>query len=119
VNSVSNIGKVQRVPAIVVVYRRSWKLVVSANRCIANPAAASVAVLQFVSQTSGALQNAAEPPTSAKIEAKYEFGGRFFLLPNQFWKHKNHAVVFAAVKALKEQGIECLILCTGNLQDYA
>lgn len=78
----------------------------------------SVTVLQFVSQPSGALQTATEPPTRPKIEAKYHFQGRFFFLPNQFWQHKNHAVVFAAVKALKEQGIEILLLCTGNPRDY-
>ncbi len=77
-----------------------------------------VTVLQFVSQPSGALQSAIEPPTRTKIEAKYGFQGRFFFLPNQFWQHKNHAVVFAAVRVLKEQGIEILLLCTGNLRDY-
>ena len=78
----------------------------------------SVTVLQFVSQPSGALQNAAAPLTRAGIEAKYGFQGRYFFLPNQFWQHKNHTVAFAAVKALKQQGIEVLLLCTGNLRDY-
>lgn len=86
---------------------------------IADPAkGVSVTVLQFVSQPSGALQTGIEPSKRTKIEAKYGFQGRFFFLPNQFWQHKNHAVVFAAVRALKKQGIEVLLLCTGNLRDY-
>lgn len=88
-------------------------------RRIAGPAqAGSVSVLQFVSQPSGALQISADPPTRARIEAKYGFHGRYFFLPNQFWKHKNHRVAFAAVKALKAQGMDVLLLCTGNPQDY-
>lgn len=88
-------------------------------RRIADPTiGVHVEVLQFVSQPSGALQAAVKPPTRACIEAKYGFQGRFFFLPNQFWQHKNHTVVFTAVKALKAQGIEVLLLCTGNLRDY-
>ena len=79
---------------------------------------ARVTVLQFVSQPSYVFQAAIEPPTRGKIEARYGFKGNFFFLPNQFWRHKNHAIVFAAVKALKERGIEVLLLCTGNLRDY-
>lgn len=86
---------------------------------ISDPAISTgVTVLQFVSQPSGALQSPAMSPTWASIEAKYDFQGRFFLLPNQFWQHKNHAVVFAAVNVLKATGIEVQVLCTGNLQDY-
>jgi glycosyltransferase involved in cell wall biosynthesis len=78
----------------------------------------SVTVLQFVSQPSSALQNAGELPTRTKIEAKYDFQGRYFFLPNQFWQHKNHIVAFRAVKILKEQGIDALLICSGNLRDY-
>ena len=86
---------------------------------IADPAnEVSVTVLQFVSQPIGALQVANEPSTRARIETKYGFQGRFFFLPNQFWQHKNHIVVFAAVRALKEKGVEILLICTGNLRDY-
>jgi glycosyltransferase involved in cell wall biosynthesis len=80
--------------------------------------AARATVLQFVSQPSGTIQNVANQPTMATIEAKYGFQGRFFLLPNQFWQHKNHSVAFKAVKILKERDVNVLLLCTGNLQDY-
>jgi glycosyltransferase involved in cell wall biosynthesis len=75
-------------------------------------------VLQFVSQPSYLFQAAIEPPTREKMEVRYGFKGHFFFLPNQFWRHKNHAIVFTAVKTLKERGIEVLLLCTGNLRDY-
>ena len=88
-------------------------------RSIAGPAkSGGVTVLQFVSQPGGALHDAVNPPTMAEIEVKYRFRGPFFFLPNQFWQHKNHAAVFAAVKMLKEQRVEVLLLCTGNLRDY-
>lgn len=88
-------------------------------RCIADPRkAANVTVLPFVSQPGGASEDMARVPTLADIETKYGFHGHYFFLPNQFWEHKNHGVVFAAVKTLRDRGIDVLLLCTGNLQDY-
>lgn len=79
--------------------------------------ASSVVVLQFVSQPS-ATGNESQPSTVDSILQKYGIRGPYFFLPNQFWKHKNHAVVFAAVKALKTRGLEVVVVCTGNLRDY-
>jgi glycosyltransferase involved in cell wall biosynthesis len=88
-------------------------------RTIADPSSLSkVTVLQFVSQPIVESRPKAAPISRDTIESKYRFNGQFFFLPNQFWQHKNHAVVFSAVRALKEQGIEVLLLCTGNLLDY-
>ncbi|MCD1599748.1 glycosyltransferase family 4 protein [Rheinheimera aquimaris] len=39
----------------------------------------------------------------------------FFYLPNQFWAHKNHAVVLDALAMLPA---EIKVVCTGNLSDY-
>lgn len=71
-------------------------------------------VLEFVSQPGRSLGSEA---SRADLEAKYNFKGRYFFLPNQFWRHKNHIVVFEAIAALKRQGIEVLLLCTGWLRD--
>jgi glycosyltransferase involved in cell wall biosynthesis len=73
-------------------------------------------VLQFVSQPGTAVS----APALARdtIEAKYGFRGPFFFLPNQFWAHKNHMVVLQAVKLLKDDGIDVLVLCSGSLKDY-
>lgn len=52
------------------------------------------------------------------LQKKYLLKGMFFYLPNQFWKHKNHSVVFKAVNILKEQGKEIVIACSGHMNDY-
>lgn len=84
-------------------------------RAIVTPAHAGKArVLEFVSQPARAL---GADISRATLEEKYGFTGRYFFLPNQFWRHKNHVVVFEAIAALKQQGIEVLVMCTGWLRD--
>jgi glycosyltransferase involved in cell wall biosynthesis len=75
-------------------------------------------VLQFVSQPDSGLGVVDDAAGKAAIERKYGFTGRYFYLPNQFWAHKNHWVVFKAVAELKARGIDVLVICTGNLNDY-
>jgi len=53
-----------------------------------------------------------------QILLKYELPEKFFYIPNQFWKHKNHKIVFKAVNILKQQGLDIKVVCTGNLYDY-
>ncbi len=43
---------------------------------------------------------------------------RFLLVCNQFWKHKNHLVIFDALRLLRARGVRPLVLCTGQLDDY-
>jgi glycosyltransferase involved in cell wall biosynthesis len=87
--------------------------------CAIAPACASRArVLRFVSQPDTRLNAVDDRKSMKAVEEKYGFSGRFFYLPNQFWKHKNHEVAFTAVAELKKRGIETLLICTGNLQDY-
>jgi glycosyltransferase involved in cell wall biosynthesis len=74
-------------------------------------------ILRFVCQP--ARTRAAESaPELPQLESKYGFSGPFFLLPNQFWSHKNHLLVLQAVAALKERGVYVQVLCTGNTKDY-
>lgn len=49
---------------------------------------------------------------------KYKLSDRFFLVSNQFWQHKNHLLIFAALKTLKERDIYPVVACTGLLSDY-
>ncbi len=49
---------------------------------------------------------------------KYRVPEKFFHIPNQFWKHKNHAAVLEAVKILKSQKKDIFVICTGNPVDY-
>ena len=70
-------------------------------------------VLPFVSQTNAHDQ-------SADLESvldKFKLPPRYFLLPNQFWEHKNHRAAFEAVAMLRRQDIETTLVCTGWMRD--
>ena len=70
-------------------------------------------VLQF---TSGIRRNDMIPAIE-ELRQKYQFGEKYFLLPNQFWMHKNHKLVFDALKLLKASSQKIEILLTGNHRD--
>lgn len=71
-------------------------------------------VLQFVS--------CIEPQSSCvsrdSLFLKYKIDRPYFHLPNQFWPHKNHAVVIDALSILAKRGIDALVLATGRTSDY-
>lgn len=48
------------------------------------------------------------------VLTKYQLPTRFFYLPNQFWRHKNHLLVVDALAVLKKEGIEIVVVTTGN-----
>lgn len=75
-----------------------------------------VEVLRFVSQPFIAPDKGL--PSLEQLEVKYGFTGKFFLLPNQFWAHKNHEVVICALAQAKRAGISMTVLMTGNTKDY-
>lgn len=52
------------------------------------------------------------------IVDKYHLPQRYFYLPNQFWKHKNHQVVIEAVALLRARGISVDVVMTGHTHDY-
>jgi len=52
-----------------------------------------------------------------QISSKYNIPEKFIYLPNQFWKHKNHMVVFEALRILKSKKIYPFIVMTGNPVD--
>ena len=76
-----------------------------------------VKVLQFVSQPDPTYYELTESD-KASILKKYGIKDDFFYIPNQFWKHKNHMLVFNAIKQLKKDGVEICLICTGHLIDY-
>ncbi|WP_260703349.1 glycosyltransferase family 4 protein [Edaphobacter flagellatus] len=53
-----------------------------------------------------------------ELQKIYGFEGPYFLLPNQFWAHKNHRVVISALNLLKSKNKRVLVLATGSTQDY-
>jgi glycosyltransferase involved in cell wall biosynthesis len=53
-----------------------------------------------------------------RVQKEYSLPDRFFLISNQFWTHKNHLVVFEALKLLRERSVFPVVVCTGPLYDY-
>lgn len=79
-------------------------------------AIAPVSVLHFVSQPYFDSNNNFIDITM--LEKKYGFSGKYFLLPNQFWAHKNHEVVISALAIARSKGHYFTVLMTGNTKDY-
>jgi glycosyltransferase involved in cell wall biosynthesis len=42
---------------------------------------------------------------------------RFFYMPNQLWRHKNHLLVIEALKLLQQRGIKVVVVSTGKAAD--
>lgn len=53
-----------------------------------------------------------------EVCARYNLPDKFVYLPNQFFMHKRHDLVFAALAKLKRSGVPVNLVCTGNSQDY-
>lgn len=71
-------------------------------------------VLQFVSQPNRQIYDVS---VQNSLKIKYAEFNKYFFLPNQFWKHKNHDVVFKAVKILKDRRYDIIIACSGFMED--
>ena len=52
-----------------------------------------------------------------KVQHQYALPDRFFLVSNQFWRHKNHLVIFEALKRLSGKSIHPVVVCTGHFYD--
>ena len=52
------------------------------------------------------------------LKKKYKIKKIFFYLPNHYWKHKNHIVVFQAIKELKKKVKNITVVTSGNSNDY-
>jgi glycosyltransferase involved in cell wall biosynthesis len=52
------------------------------------------------------------------VYEQYHLPEKFFYLPNQFWMHKNHAVVLDALTLLKRSHPEIIVVCTGNPAEF-
>jgi glycosyltransferase involved in cell wall biosynthesis len=71
-------------------------------------------LLRFVSNANPAWFN--ENPLD--FQAKYQLPDRFFIVCNQFWKHKDHGTIIDAIHLLKQQGINITAVCTGAIEDF-
>lgn len=49
---------------------------------------------------------------------RHGIAGPYFIVCNQFWKHKDHGTAFKAFAALAKQHPELSLVCTGATSDY-
>ena len=56
-------------------------------------------------------------PELENIRNLYKLPEKFFYLPNQFWRHKNHLNVIEALKLIKQSGSDVVLVATGNAKD--
>jgi len=54
----------------------------------------------------------------AAVTAKYGIPAKFFYVPNQFWMHKNHSLLFQSLHLLRERDTEPHVVLTGRAEDY-
>ena len=52
------------------------------------------------------------------VQRQHGLPDRFFLVSNQFWRHKNHRTLFLALGLLAARGIRPHVVCTGSPADY-
>jgi glycosyltransferase involved in cell wall biosynthesis len=71
-------------------------------------------VLRFVAVIPGSVYEQ-EP---VEIASLYHLPDRFFLLPNQFWAHKNHRAVLHSLELARLSCPEVTIVCTGSTRDH-
>lgn len=77
-------------------------------------AADKACVLHFVS----CFENVAVALRRETLCRRFGIDRPFFHLPNQFWIHKNHAVVIEALGILRKRGFKVLVLATGKTVDH-
>jgi glycosyltransferase involved in cell wall biosynthesis len=55
---------------------------------------------------------------AAATAGRYGVHGPYFIVCNQFWKHKDHGTAFKAFAALAKRQPEVSLVCTGATSDY-
>jgi glycosyltransferase involved in cell wall biosynthesis len=80
-------------------------------------AAAKARVLSFVSSTPPRYWQLDEGDCE-RVRTLYQLDRQFFYVPNQFWQHKNHAILLEALKVAKERKLRLQIVCSGATVDH-
>ena len=81
---------------------------------VAPTAVGNARILNFVAQVDPDIYKT-DPELIARY---YHLPEKFFFLPNQFWQHKNHAVVLKALALAKIKSPELTIVCSGGVYDH-
>ena len=53
-----------------------------------------------------------------EVQHKYHLPDAFFIVCNQFWKHKDHQTIIRSIAWLKQKGITINVVCTGATEDF-
>jgi glycosyltransferase involved in cell wall biosynthesis len=75
---------------------------------------ASQRILHFHTPVEQSLFND-DPETTRN---QYKLPERYCICCNQFWKHKNHLMLFEVLAELRDSGMLIPLVCTGSLEDY-
>lgn len=82
----------------------------------------NIFVVPFVSYIETEVMSMNDTLEEQVLEKHNLIKNQYIYIPNQFWKHKNHIVVFEAIKLLvsrlKEEAFSCRFVFTGELRDY-
>lgn len=52
-----------------------------------------------------------------EVVKRYALPEKFLYIANQFWRHKDHAIAFDALRILRDKGIDVSLICTGLEND--
>ena len=60
-----------------------------------------------------------QTPASHTDISHFKLPPKYFLISNQFWKHKDHATAFKALaKFIQDGNTDVFLVCTGSMSDY-
>ncbi|BAL97471.1 glycosyl transferase, group 1 [Rubrivivax gelatinosus IL144] len=74
---------------------------------------AKILTLPFAAAPNPRWLESAQAPT-----AKYGITGRYFIVSNQFWQHKDHLTIWRAFARIRQDHPDIRLVCTGETQDY-
>lgn len=52
------------------------------------------------------------------VRDSYNINKRYFIICNQFWKHKDHSTAFRAFARFLQSSQDAMLVCTGQTSDY-
>ncbi len=112
--------RIQRELRIRLILKNGDNLVVSSHnvskhfeQCYDLKEGLNIHVLQFVS-----IIDDFNFPDRSNLLLKYDLPDDYFIVSNQFLKHKNHIIVLKALNLLKKAGVKKHIVITGKIKDY-
>jgi glycosyltransferase involved in cell wall biosynthesis len=72
-----------------------------------------ISVVRFAVQVSDKLSHI----SPSDVRKQYQLPERYFYLPNQWWRHKNHLALIESLRILKSRVPDLLVVASGNPKD--